>query len=166
MGSRSLLLVTWTRQGSAEVCTAPWSVVSRDVHWGWKPLFGTHIQIYVPNNDDLEKQWKANSWSCTSFGTWSSLWFVYLKVFQCCKCVTRVKRFPLDSLAELWAIVIRRVVLRMVRWSQSGHPWTFIASIFCGLGITLACWVVEGLLRSHQLTMKSYADNFSTRGLS
>ena len=72
----------------------------------------------------------------------------------------------LIQLAELWAIVIRRVVLRMVRWSQSGHPWTFIASIFCGLGITLACWVVEGLLRSHQLTMKSYADNFSTRGLS
>lgn len=101
--------------------------------WIWH-IYILYIYTYASMYQTMmiwKNSGKANSWSCTSFGTWSSLWFVYLNLFQCCKCVTRVKRFSLDSLAEPWAIVIRRVVLRMVGWSQSSHPWTFIASIFC-----------------------------------
>ncbi len=158
VGSRSLL-VTCTKQRSAEVCLDRWSVVCRDEHWGWKPLW--YGIIYVPNSDDLEKQW-SNLEPREVPGLYM------LNLFQCRKCVTLVKRFPLDSLAELWAIVIRRVVLRMVGWSQSSHPWTFIVSIFCEAQLKDPpnTWIINSacLLGSHQLTMESYADNFSTRG--
>ena len=95
--------------------------------------------------------------------TWNlvkSLVCIVYNLFECRKCVTLIKQFPLDSLAELWAIVIRRVVLRMVGWSQSSHPWTFIASIFCEAQLKDPpnTWIRNRacLFGSHQLTMESW----------